>query len=297
MSLRTRLEIYFGFAAHTTNWRTEILAGLTTFITMAYIIFVNPAILSETGMPLAAVTAATCLCAAFGSILMGALANYPLALAPGMGLNAYFTYTVVKGMGVRTGRPHSAQSSSPASSFSHSPSRAYASVSSRLFHTNSTQRSAEALASSSPSSDFATLASLFPAPPPQSPWATCTRRQPPSSRSAAFHTLIAILQVLRIRASMLIGVLATTLLGILFPSSPLATCTLQSLCHPGYCLPPRHPRRPPHRRLRNHLRLPLCRFVRQHWHTRRRHPACRPSSPKTTPSPALTASSSPMPVP
>jgi AGZA family xanthine/uracil permease-like MFS transporter len=96
----TRLERYFGFAAHETTWRTEILAGLTTFITMAYIIFVNPAILSQTGMPLAAVTTSTCLCAAIGSILMGALANYPLALAPGMGLNAYFTYTVVKGMGV-----------------------------------------------------------------------------------------------------------------------------------------------------------------------------------------------------
>jgi AGZA family xanthine/uracil permease-like MFS transporter len=96
----TRLERHFGFAAHNTTWRTELLAGLTTFITMAYIIFVNPAILSETGMPLAAVTTSTCLCAAIGSILMGALANYPLALAPGMGLNAYFTYTVVKGMGV-----------------------------------------------------------------------------------------------------------------------------------------------------------------------------------------------------
>jgi AGZA family xanthine/uracil permease-like MFS transporter len=95
-----RLERHFGFAAHETTWRTEILAGLTTFITMAYIIFVNPAILSQTGMPLAAVTTSTCLCAAIGSILMGALANYPLALAPGMGLNAYFTYTVVKGMGV-----------------------------------------------------------------------------------------------------------------------------------------------------------------------------------------------------
>jgi AGZA family xanthine/uracil permease-like MFS transporter len=98
--MRTHLERYFGFAAHATTWRTEILAGLTTFVTMAYIIFVNPAILSQTGMPLAAVTTSTCLCAAFGSILMGALANYPLALAPGMGLNAYFTYTVVKGMGV-----------------------------------------------------------------------------------------------------------------------------------------------------------------------------------------------------
>jgi AGZA family xanthine/uracil permease-like MFS transporter len=67
---------------------------------MAYIIFVNPAILSKTGMPVAAVTTATCLCAGVGSILMGALANYPLALAPGMGLNAYFTYTVVLKMGV-----------------------------------------------------------------------------------------------------------------------------------------------------------------------------------------------------
>jgi len=98
--MRTRLEEYFRFSEHSTNWRTELLAGLTTFITMAYIIFVNPSILSATGMPLAAVTTATCLCAAFGSILMGTLANYPLALAPGMGLNAYFTYTVVKGMGV-----------------------------------------------------------------------------------------------------------------------------------------------------------------------------------------------------
>ena len=90
----TRIEQYFEFAALHTNWRTEILAGLTTFITMAYIIFVNPAILAKTGMPIAAVTAATCLCAALGSILMGVLARYPLALAPGMGLNAYFTYTV-----------------------------------------------------------------------------------------------------------------------------------------------------------------------------------------------------------
>ncbi|MEO6922346.1 MAG: NCS2 family permease, partial [Bryocella sp.] len=98
--MRSRLEKHFHFAEQGTTWRTEILAGVTTFVTMAYIIFVNPAILSQTGMPLAAVTTATCLCTAFGSILMGAIANYPLALAPGMGLNAYFTYTVVKGMGV-----------------------------------------------------------------------------------------------------------------------------------------------------------------------------------------------------
>ena len=100
MPLRTSLERHFGFAEHQTTWRTEVLAGLTTFVTMAYIIFVNPAILSQTGMPLAAVTTSTCLCAGVASILMGWLANYPLALAPGMGLNAYFTYTVVKGMGV-----------------------------------------------------------------------------------------------------------------------------------------------------------------------------------------------------
>jgi len=100
MSLRASLERYFEFAALNANWRTEILAGFTTFMTMAYIVFVNPAILHEAGMPLAAVTAATCLSAAVGSVLMGALARYPIALAPGMGLNAYFTYTVVKGMGV-----------------------------------------------------------------------------------------------------------------------------------------------------------------------------------------------------
>ena len=98
--MKTRLEQYFQFRELGTNWRTEILAGCTTFVTMAYIIFVNPAILHETGMPLPAITAATCLCAAFGSILMGWFARYPIALAPGMGLNAYFTYTVVKGMGV-----------------------------------------------------------------------------------------------------------------------------------------------------------------------------------------------------
>ncbi len=89
-----RLENYFEFARLETNWRTEILAGVTTFLTMAYIVLVNPAILAAAGVPLPAVTAATCLSAAFGSILMGVIARYPIALAPGMGLNAYFTYTV-----------------------------------------------------------------------------------------------------------------------------------------------------------------------------------------------------------
>jgi AGZA family xanthine/uracil permease-like MFS transporter len=89
-----RLETYFEFEHLGTNWRTEVLAGVTTFLTMAYIVLVNPAILADAGVPLPAVTAATCLSAAFGSILMGVIARYPIALAPGMGLNAYFTYTV-----------------------------------------------------------------------------------------------------------------------------------------------------------------------------------------------------------
>src|SRR3984885_11197961 len=89
-----QLERYFEFTHLGTNWRTEILAGVTTFLTMAYIVLVNPAILAAAGVPLPAVTAATCLSAAFGSILMGIVARYPIALAPGMGLNAYFTYTV-----------------------------------------------------------------------------------------------------------------------------------------------------------------------------------------------------------
>jgi AGZA family xanthine/uracil permease-like MFS transporter len=89
-----KLESYFEFSHLGTNWRTEILAGVTTFLTMAYIVLVNPAILADAGLPLPAVTAATCLSAAFGSILMGIVARYPIALAPGMGLNAYFTYTV-----------------------------------------------------------------------------------------------------------------------------------------------------------------------------------------------------------
>jgi AGZA family xanthine/uracil permease-like MFS transporter len=95
-----RLERYFEFEALGTSWRTEILAGATTFMTMAYIIFVNPSMLKETGMPAGAVMAATCIASAIGSLLMGALARYPISLAPGMGLNAYFTYAVVKGMGV-----------------------------------------------------------------------------------------------------------------------------------------------------------------------------------------------------
>ena len=93
------IKRYFGFDEAGTDLRTEVLAGVTTFLTMAYIIFVNPAILGDAGMPKDAVFVATCLVAALGTLIMGLYANYPIACAPGMGLNAYFAYTVVKGMG------------------------------------------------------------------------------------------------------------------------------------------------------------------------------------------------------
>ena len=95
-----RLSRWFDFTGRGTDARTEVLAGATTFLTMAYIIVVNPAILGQAGMPVAAVAAATCFAAGVASILMGCFANVPLALAPGMGLNAYFSFTVVQGMGV-----------------------------------------------------------------------------------------------------------------------------------------------------------------------------------------------------
>ena len=93
------LDSYFKLTENGTTVRTEIIAGLTTFLTMAYILFVNPSILGEAGMDKGAVFVATCVAAAIGTLIMGLYANYPIALAPGMGLNAYFTFGVVKGMG------------------------------------------------------------------------------------------------------------------------------------------------------------------------------------------------------
>ncbi|MBP0048500.1 NCS2 family permease [Marinobacterium sp. AK62] len=93
------LEKLFKLSEHQTNLKTEIIAGLTTFLTMAYIIFVNPSMLSSTGMDAGAVFVATCLAAAVGCFVMGFWANYPIALAPGMGLNAFFSFTVVGQMG------------------------------------------------------------------------------------------------------------------------------------------------------------------------------------------------------
>ncbi|ASK26878.1 NCS2 family permease [Neisseria chenwenguii] len=94
------LERLFGLRESGTTVRTEITAGLTTFLTMCYIIIVNPLVLGQTGMDTGAVFVATCIAAAIGCFVMGFVGNYPIALAPGMGLNAYFTFAVVKGMGV-----------------------------------------------------------------------------------------------------------------------------------------------------------------------------------------------------
>ena len=94
------LERFFGIRSRGSTVGTEIRAGLATFLTLAYILFVNPQILSRAGLPAADVAVATALASAAATLVMGLWANYPFALAPGMGLNAYFTYGVVLGMGV-----------------------------------------------------------------------------------------------------------------------------------------------------------------------------------------------------
>ncbi len=92
-------DSYFKLSEHGSNLRTELIAGVTTFLAMAYIIFVNPEILSASGMDRNSVFVATCLVSAIGSLIMGLYANYPITVAPGMGLNAYFSYTVVGTLG------------------------------------------------------------------------------------------------------------------------------------------------------------------------------------------------------
>ncbi|WP_420839707.1 solute carrier family 23 protein [Colwellia maritima] len=92
---------FFKLSEHKTNIKTEIMAGITTFVTMSYIMFLNPIIMSKTGMPFDGLFLATCLGAAIATILMGLYANWPVGLAPGMGLNAFFTFSVVGAMGYR----------------------------------------------------------------------------------------------------------------------------------------------------------------------------------------------------
>jgi AGZA family xanthine/uracil permease-like MFS transporter len=92
------IERYFRLTANHTTIRRELLGGLTTFLTMAYIVVVNPQILSQAGIPAEGVVFATCIASAAATLVMGLYANYPIALAPGMSLNAYFTYSVCLGM-------------------------------------------------------------------------------------------------------------------------------------------------------------------------------------------------------
>ena len=92
-------ERLFKLSEHNTTVRTELVAGLTTFLTMSYIIFVNPDILSTTGMDRDAIFVATCIAAALGSAVMALVANWPIGMAPGMGLNAFFAFTVVAALG------------------------------------------------------------------------------------------------------------------------------------------------------------------------------------------------------
>ena len=94
------LDRRFALASHGTTVRTEILAGITTFLTMAYIVFVQPAVLSAAGMDFGAVLVATCLATALATSLMALMANYPIAVAPAMGHNFFFAYTVVGAMKV-----------------------------------------------------------------------------------------------------------------------------------------------------------------------------------------------------
>ena len=93
------MDTLFRLKAHQTTAKTEIVAGVTTFMTMAYILALNPLILGQAGMPAAGVFTATALASAIATLAMALLANLPVALAPGMGLNAFFAYTVVLGMG------------------------------------------------------------------------------------------------------------------------------------------------------------------------------------------------------
>jgi adenine/guanine/hypoxanthine permease len=98
--LRRLLDGFFHLTEHRTTVRTEVVAGLTTFLTMAYIIFVQPTVLSAAGMDFGAVLVATCLASGIATLLMGLTANYPIAVAPAMGHNFFFAYTVVVGMRV-----------------------------------------------------------------------------------------------------------------------------------------------------------------------------------------------------
>ncbi len=231
--MRRRLELYFRFAEHRTTWRTELLAGVTTFVTMAYIIFVNPSILAETGMPIAAVTVATCVCAALGSVLMGALANYPLALAPGMGLNAYFTYTVVKGMGV----PWQTALGAVFLSGVLFLLLTFGGIRQRLLEAIPRELHAAVAGGIGLFIAFIGLRNAGLIVPSPATTVALGDLHAPATLLAIFGlTLIAVLQALRVRAAMLIGVLGTLLAGILMHQVQWHPGTLNPLAIRGTAL-------------------------------------------------------------
>ncbi|MCU0226349.1 MAG: NCS2 family permease [Bryobacterales bacterium] len=211
------LARYFEFEKLGTNLRTEVLAGCTTFLTMAYIIFVNPSILGQAGMPVAAVTAATCLSAAFGSLSMGLLARYPIALAPGMGLNAYFAYVVCLGMGVPWQTALGAVFLSGVAFvlltlvgvrrlvIQAIPTELYAAVASGigLFIAFVGLRNAGVIVA-----DNATLVTLG------------NLREPGTLLALGGLTLVAVLMALRVRGAILVGILATAAAGALLGLVP-----------------------------------------------------------------------------
>lgn len=211
--MKAQLEQYFRFRELGTNWRTEALSGATTFLTMAYIVFVNPAILAAAGMPPQAVMAATCFCAALGSILMGVLGRYPIALAPGMGINAYFAYTVVKGMGVPWETALGAVF-----------------LSGVLFLVLTAARIQQRIIAAVPVELHSSVAAgigLFLAliglrnagivvPNPESTVALGNLREPNTLLALVGLLMIAALAAWGVRAAMLLGILATTALGALF---------------------------------------------------------------------------------
>jgi AGZA family xanthine/uracil permease-like MFS transporter len=167
-------ERRFGLRARGTTVNTEIVAGLTSFFTMAYIIVVNPGILGLAGMPVAAVATATCLSAALACVLMGLLANAPLGLAPGMGLNAYFSFTVVQAMHVpwpvALGCVFISGVAFLLLTMAGIRQMIVAAIPAHLL-----AAVAGASACSSPSSGLKTPTSSWPAPRPSWRWATCTR--------------------------------------------------------------------------------------------------------------------------
>ncbi len=258
--MRKQLEGYFEFSRLQTTWRTEALAGFTTFITMAYIVVVNPAILHETGMPLAAVTAATCLSAAIGSILMGVMARYPIALAPGMGLNAYFTYSVVKGLGIPWQTALGAVF-----------------LSGVIFMLLTLVGFRQRILRSIPYELYPAVAGgigLFIAfiglrnagiivPNSSTTVALGNLRQPQTALAVFGVLLVAILYAWRLRGAILFGIVGTTLLGWVLGLVHWAPATLPAVEHHADRISAGYPRRAPRWVVRDRLRVPVCGSVRQ----------------------------------